>query len=333
MKNPPVFVSLLGFFALLAGFAYLFFGLRMIGFDWFGALGDLPAFEHVGLWGWLAVATGVIWILVAVGMWTLQPWARLFAMFMAGFALLEAGIAFFQFPGSGVGLAMGFMPALIIWYLSTAEVRGVFMEGYEPAPTPAAAVEPAPPVAFAAPLTPAPVAAAAAAVAFAPTPVQEPIAPPIMEPVAAAAPAAARAQAPAHHMPIEDVEGIGPAYAEKLAAIGIATTSDLLEAGAKPYARERIAEQTGISSKLVRDWVDMVDLMRVPGVGPQYSDLLEAAGVDSPAELAQRNPANLSITLQEVVAARPGMVRRIPTDAEVAAWVLAASTLDSAVEH
>jgi predicted flap endonuclease-1-like 5' DNA nuclease len=330
MKNPPVFVSLLGFFALLAGFAYLFFGLRMVGFDWFGALGDLPAFEHVGLWGWLAVATGVIWILVALGMWTLQPWARLFAMFMAGFALLEAGIAFFQFPGSGIGLAMALMPALIIWYLSTAEVRGVFMEGYEPAATPIPADEPAAPVAFAAPLTPAP-AAAAAAVAFAPAPVREPVAPPIVAPVVAAAPAPP--EAPAHHMPIEDVEGIGAAYADKLAAIGIATTSNLLESGAKPHGRERIAEQTGISSKLIRDWVDKVDLMRVPGVGPQYSDLLEAAGVDSPAELAQRNPANLAITLQEVVAARPGIVRRIPTEAEVAAWVLAASTLDSAVEH
>jgi predicted flap endonuclease-1-like 5' DNA nuclease len=329
MKNPPVFVSLLGFFALLAGFAYLFFGLRMVGFDWFGALGDLPAFEHVGLWGWLAVATGVIWILVALGMWTLQPWARLFAMFMAGFALLEAGIAFFQFPGSGIGLAMALMPALIIWYLSTAEVRGVFMEGYEPASAPIPADEPAAPVAFAAPLTPAP--AAAAAVAFAPAPVHEPVAPPIVAPVVTAAPAPA--EAPAHHMSIEDVEGIGAAYADKLAAIGIATTSDLLESGAKPHGRERIAEQTGISSKLIRDWVDKVDLMRVPGVGPQYSDLLEAAGVDSPAELAQRNPANLAITLQEVVAARPGIVRRIPTEAEVAAWVLAASTLDSAVEH
>ena len=61
--------------------------------------------------------------------------------------------------------------------------------------------------------------------------------------------------------------------------------------------------------------------MRVPGVGPQYSDLLEAAGVDSPAELAQRNPTNLAITVQEVVAERPGIVRRIPTEAEIAAWV------------
>ena len=132
MKNPPVFVSILGFFALLAGFAYLFLGLRALGFDWFGALGDLPRFESVGLWGWLMVATGIIWILVAGGLWTLQPWARLFALIMAGFALFEAVIAFFQFTGSGTGFAMAIMPVLIIWYLSTDEVKTVFAEGSEP---------------------------------------------------------------------------------------------------------------------------------------------------------------------------------------------------------
>ena len=99
MKNPPILISIIGFFAALAGFGCLFFGLRVIGFDWFGALGDLPAFDHVGLWGWLAVATGIVWLLAALGLWTLQPWARLFAMIMAGFALFEAVLAFFQFPG------------------------------------------------------------------------------------------------------------------------------------------------------------------------------------------------------------------------------------------
>jgi predicted flap endonuclease-1-like 5' DNA nuclease len=134
-------------------------------------------------------------------------------------------------------------------------------------------------------------------------------------------------------MRITEVEGIGPANAEKLAAVGIATTGDLLAAGAKPHDRERIAAATGISSKLIRDWVDKVDLMRVPGVGPQYSDLLEAAGVGSPAELAQRNPANLAVTVQEVVAARPGIVRRIPSEAEIAAWIEQAARLDMVVEH
>ena len=137
----------------------------------------------------------------------------------------------------------------------------------------------------------------------------------------------------AHHMNIGDVEGIGASNAEKLAAVGIKTTDDLLTAGAKPHDRERIAAETGISSKLILEWVDIVDLMRVPGVGPQYSDLLEAAGVDSPAELAQRNPTNLAITVQEVIAARPGIVRRTPNEAEITEWIAAAGTLPKVVEH
>ena len=69
------------------------------------------------------------------------------------------------------------------------------------------------------------------------------------------------------------------------------------------------------------------------GVGPQYSDLLEAAGVDSPAELAQRDPAHLAVTVQEVVAARPGIVRRIPTESEIEGWIAAARAMDKVVEH
>jgi predicted flap endonuclease-1-like 5' DNA nuclease len=191
------------------------------------------------------------------------------------------------------------------------------------------------------------VAAAAVAGTTSPEPVAAPVAaavPPVetpplaAEPVAApapvvAAPVAAEAPQAAHRMNIEDVEGIGPAYGEKLAALGINTTDDLLTAGAKPYEREKIAEATGISPKLIREWVDNVDLMRVPGVGPQYSDLLEAAGVGSPAELAQRNPANLWITVQEVIAARPGIVRRTPSEAEITAWIEDAGRLEQVVEH
>ena len=219
-------------------------------------------------------------------------------MIIAGFALFEAVLAFFQFPGTGVAFGMAIMPALILWYLSTAEVKAAFGEA-EPA-----AVAPAPvaaPVAVAATgPAPTPVPVAAAMVTGTPTP--EPVA----APVAVAADAVREEPLAAHQMKIGDVEGIGPAYAEKLAAVGIRTTDDLLMAGAKPYDREKLAEQTGISSRLILEWVDSVDLMRVPGVGPQYSDLLEAAGVGSPAELAQRNPANLAITVQEVIAARPG---------------------------
>ena len=129
MRNPPILVSVIGFFAALAGFGYLFFGLRVLGFDWFGALGDLPVFNGVGLWGWLAIAAGIAWILVAFGLWALQPWARLFAMFIAGIALFEAVLAFLQFPGTGIGFGMAIMPALIIWYLSSSEVKAEFEVG------------------------------------------------------------------------------------------------------------------------------------------------------------------------------------------------------------
>ena len=133
MKNPPILVSVLGFFAALAGFGFLFFGLRVIGFDWFGALGELPQFEQVGLWGWLAVATGIFWLLAALGLWALQSWARLFVQIMAGFAIFEAALAFFQFPGTGIGFAMAIMPALILWYLSTDDVKVAFAENDLPA--------------------------------------------------------------------------------------------------------------------------------------------------------------------------------------------------------
>jgi predicted flap endonuclease-1-like 5' DNA nuclease len=133
--------------------------------------------------------------------------------------------------------------------------------------------------------------------------------------------------------PIEDVEGIGPASGQKLVAAGVRTTEDLLNAGATRAGRQRLADATGISGQLILEWVNHVDLMRVPGVGPQYSDLLEAAGVDSPAELVQRNAANLATTIQEVVAARPGIVRRMPTEAEVAGWIEAARSTPRVVEH
>jgi len=307
VKNPPILIAVLGFFAALAGFGFLFFGLRVVGFDWFGAFGDLPAFDHVGLWGWLAIATGIIWLFAAAGLWALQPWARWFAIFVAGFALFEAALAFFQFPATGVAFAMSILPALILWYLNSSEVKAAFGEGeqVEPTAAPLAPTEPATPAAIAPPVV--------VATTVTPEPVEVPVV--------------------AHETKIVDVEGIGPASAERLAAVGIATTDDLLAAGAKHYDRERIAEATGISSKLILEWVDNVDLMRVPGVGPQYSDLLQAAGVGSPAELAQRNPAHLAVTVQEVVAARPGIVRRVPSEAEISGWIEEAGKLDMIVEH
>ena len=337
MKNPPVLVAVLGFFAALAGFGFIFMGFRMIGFDWFGLFGDLPTFDHVGLWGWLAVITGFVWLLAALGLWSLQPWARLFAMIMAGFGLIEATVAFFQFPGTGVGLSMAILPGIVLWYLSTSEVKEAFgLDAVPSKPMAPADDEAAMPLTTAAPAEmSAPVASAtmAAAPAILATDTAEP---PASEPAPAgstAAPAVSAA-APAYpRVPVVDVEGIGPAYAEKLVAVGIINTDDLLDAGASRAGREKIAEASGISGHLILAWVNKVDLMRVPGVGPQYSDLLEMAGVDSPAELAQRNAANLAQTVQESVAARPGTVRHIASEAEIAGWIDAARSMPKVVEH
>jgi hypothetical protein len=134
-------------------------------------------------------------------------------------------------------------------------------------------------------------------------------------------------------MRVDEVEGIGPVYAEQLSLAGIGTADALLEKGAKPGGRAAIEKATGISQTLILKWVNRIDLMRVKGVGSEYSDLLEMARVDSPAELSNRSAANLAITFQEAVAARPGTVRRIPTEAEVTGWIAAAKALPKVVEH
>ena len=134
-------------------------------------------------------------------------------------------------------------------------------------------------------------------------------------------------------MKIEDIEGIGPVFGERLRAVGIDTTEELLEKGASRSGRAAVAEASGIDGGKILEWVNHADLMRIDGVGSEYSDLLEAAGVDSPAELAHRNPANLATTVQEVVAARPSIVRRVPSEKEIAGWIEQARKMPKVVEH
>ena len=134
-------------------------------------------------------------------------------------------------------------------------------------------------------------------------------------------------------MRIQEIEGIGPAQAAKLVAAGVATTDQLLVRGAKPGGRKGLADATGISPKLILEWVNHADLWRIKGVGSEYSDLLEAAGVDSPAELAQRNAANLAITIQELDAARPNVSRRLPSEQTIKGWIAQAKDLPRVVEH
>ena len=131
---------------------------------------------------------------------------------------------------------------------------------------------------------------------------------------------------------ISNIEGIGETYAEKLKAIGIATTEALLKQGATPQGRQEIAERSGISPTLILEWVNLSDLFRIKGIGEEYSDLLEEAGVDTVVELAQRNPENLFKNLAEVNAAKK-LVRRLPTQKQVADWVAQAKELPRVVTH
>jgi predicted flap endonuclease-1-like 5' DNA nuclease len=131
---------------------------------------------------------------------------------------------------------------------------------------------------------------------------------------------------------LEEIEGVGEFYAQKLREAGIATTQALLEKGASPQGREEIAEKTGISGKLILEWVNHVDLFRIKGVGEEYSDLLEEAGVDTVPELAQRNAENL---YQKLVAVNQEkrLVRRLPTQAQVSDWIEQAKRLPRVITY
>ena len=131
---------------------------------------------------------------------------------------------------------------------------------------------------------------------------------------------------------IVDVEGIGPVYAAKLQEAGITKTEILLEKGATPQGRKAIEEQTGISHSLILEWVNHVDLYRIKGVASEYSDLLEEAGVDTVVELARRVAENLYQKMLEVNAEKK-LVRRPPTQAQVADWIEQAKKLPRAVSY
>ena len=131
---------------------------------------------------------------------------------------------------------------------------------------------------------------------------------------------------------IIDIEGIGKVYAQKLAEAGITTVEALLKAGASPKGRQALEEETGISGKLILEWVNLADLFRINGIGEEYSDLLEEAGVDTVPELAQRNAENLYAKLVETNAAKE-LVRRLPSQSQVDDWVKQAKALPRVVTY
>lgn len=125
---------------------------------------------------------------------------------------------------------------------------------------------------------------------------------------------------------IEDVEGIGPAYAEKLRALGIKTTDAFLERAKDRKGRAALAAETGISDKLILKWANHCDLFRIKGVAGQMSELLEAAGVDTVKELARRNAENLA-TAMAAMNEEKKLVRSVPSAKEVTKWIAEAKTL------
>jgi len=131
---------------------------------------------------------------------------------------------------------------------------------------------------------------------------------------------------------ILDIEGIGPKFANKLHEVGVRSTTRLLRIGATKHGREDLAEHTGISEKLILEWVNLADLMRVKGIAEEYSDLLEEAGVDTIKELRNRIPDNLYAALVKVNQEK-ALVRRLPTRGQVRAWVEHAKKLPPMIRY
>jgi predicted flap endonuclease-1-like 5' DNA nuclease len=131
---------------------------------------------------------------------------------------------------------------------------------------------------------------------------------------------------------IVDIEGVGEGYATKLKDAGVSSVEKLLETGATAKGRAALAEKTGISEKHILKWVNHADLFRINGVAGQFAELLEAAGVDTVPELAQRNAENLHAKLTEVNAAK-NLTNSLPGAASVQKWIDEAKTLPRVVTH
>lgn len=128
------------------------------------------------------------------------------------------------------------------------------------------------------------------------------------------------------------IEGIGEKYVEKFKTVKVNTIEELLDKGATPKGRDELADKTGISGRLILEWVNHADLFRIKGIGEEYSDLLEAAGVDTVPELAQRSAENLHKKLMEVNTAKK-LVRQLPSLSQVTKWVEEAKKLPRLITY
>lgn len=131
---------------------------------------------------------------------------------------------------------------------------------------------------------------------------------------------------------LSEIEGIGEAFSAKLSDAGITSIENLLETCCEKKGRKELAEKTGITEKLVLNWVNRADLTRIKGVSTQYADLLECTGVDTVPELAQRNAENLQIKMAEVNE-KKHLVRQVPSVSQVETWVAQAKELPRVIHH
>lgn len=131
---------------------------------------------------------------------------------------------------------------------------------------------------------------------------------------------------------IDEIEGIGPAFAQKLEGAKIKTTDDFLNLCCDAKGRKSVAETTGISETHLLKWANLADLMRVSGIGPQFSELLEAAGVDTIKELRTRNAENLAAKMSEINEQKK-LAKASPAAAVVAGWIEKAKGMDPKISH
>lgn len=131
---------------------------------------------------------------------------------------------------------------------------------------------------------------------------------------------------------IEKLEGVGKVRGEKLRSAGIRDTDSLLAACITPKQRAELAAKANVSSKRLLTWANMADLFRIAGVGPEFAELLEAAGVDTVPELAQRNAANLAAAMK-AANERKKLTRRVPTEADISKWIAEAKTLPRVMQY
>ena len=335
-----ILAVLVGIGALIATYHTLQF-LHLLPFS----LGPLKffAFDLLAAFLWGINAAILFW--VASSLWNLRMEGRLFVLVIAAVDLILAFITIIGGSSFQAMLPAILINAIILIYCLLPGVEKAFTP--ESQPKPAVAVPAAPPAS--APVVPAaaevtrmssmpeipPEAAAAVAVIAAEPEEQvvpvlqvEPEAEPGTEPAAEeiAGEVPAFAHTGRQRVPIETIEGIGPVYRAKLEENGIKFVADLLETGASRKGREDLVAATGISAALILKWVNMADLMRISGVGEEYSELLEAAGVDTVKELRNRNPENLHQAMQQANLQHK-MVRRPPHLSEVQSWVKQAKEL------